>query len=768
MFNSSVLSRIEEKLWLFQLKYLPFYIYNGWIVLLLAIVWFITLPLWLPKMIKELLEDKNILLQGAIFSAIVTLLGLSFYLYAILGEPNQEKWEQKIFPKHIAQIATKVYDSTDKMIGGVVNTKLQNSNKHTFYVENVPKLYWNILKFREEIYLDFNNDKTGIMGIIKNHRSFNGIDPIGIPSAILKGRGGSSLSQQLVKNFYGQDFFNSKTSFRVLNTILRKSQELIEAKTFYHNLRKNNGEEFKRWIAMYPPSLVSNGSVYGIESVSAVVFGKKPKNLTEVEQIILSEMYKYTYYFRGKVNKIKCQRIKKGAKIDIRKYFQGNDKKIAQLNRDIDRWSCPNEPRVPFAFYDDMKQQDSKGKAIIGNPNNRIWEWASTSASTLKDELDNYRKHYQNRLITEAKMSIDVPKNIEFKDNINRTLKIVENSLGSRLKVNLDGNQDDNRTQANIWVSVVNKIGEIVYLYKRGNIKYRRRIGSISKIFESIALGNRGDKWNYYYCNEPFRGLHNSNGSQGGECKDNSDENIYSARRVFGASKNLPMKSALEKYVIKNKQGVKIINDRVSDKTLQDIYRGFNLGRDNNTSMRYELSFGLVNSTPFNLQKAIHKLANILYYRGNYREAHLIKSLKYKTIVDSYIEKGGVESDNIYLKSINIQNLFSSNTKEYMRTVLKSALNRDYGTLRSFNSISNFQQLFMKSGTTDKIVGTKRLTQSKWVAGAIKVQGEPYSFVIMVESENGIGKNIRHNEISKVIFKEIVHSLNSYKRASNF
>jgi hypothetical protein len=76
------------------------------------------------------------------------------------------------------------------------------------------------------------------------------------------------------------------------------------------------------------------------------------------------------------------------------------------------------------------------------------------------------------------------------------------------------------------------------------------------------------------------------------------------------------------------------------------------------------------------------------------------------------------------------------------------------------NNIPNFENMFMKSGTTDKPVNGETRTQAKWVAGAIKVKGEPYSFVIMVHSENGIGKRVGHYEISKPIFREIVRVLN--------
>jgi len=759
MFGSHLKSLLEEKLWLFQLRYSPFH--AEWMVVFLPLIWFISLFIWLPMMFIYFLEDKNIAIKSIAIILLSIIFGFIAYLYIFIGKPDQEKWKNYIFPNHIARIAIKVYDSTDNMIGGLVNRGIEG-NKGMFYVENVPKEYWNVLKFREDVHLKFDNENTGVMGIFKNHRSFNGIDPFGIPNAVIHGRGGSSLAQQLVKNFYGQEYFKNQTSFRLLNTLLRKIQELNEAKTFYHNLRANDGEEFKRWVAMYSPSLVSNGSVYGIESVSAMLFGKKPKNLSEYEQILLTNMYKFTYYFKGKAHEEKCKKIKNASKIDIKNYYKGNKSKIKKLTQNIENWQCIDRPRVPFAFYEDMMKENTKGHLMIGNPNARIWEWSGSSSSILRLEIDEYRKKYPTHLVTEVKMTVDVPKNIIFKKRIDNALKKVETHLGSRLYVDLEGSENDSDRQANIWVSVVDGEGEIKYIYKRGNTSYKRRIGSISKIFEAIALGNRGDKWSYFYCNEPYKGLHNSNGNIGGECQDNSNNNIYSARKVFGASKNLPMMSAFHKYVIKNEQSIKIVKDEIENERLQDIYNGFNLQRDNNTSLKYELSFGLTNSTPFNLQKSIHKLTHLLYDNGfRYKEAHIIKLLKYKIIKESTLIKGG-EMSSFYKNSIEkeTRKMFDNGTKIYMQTVLKSALNSNYGTLKSFKNISNFETLFMKSGTTDKPVEGENLTQSKWAAGAIKVKGKLYSFVIMVENENGIGKKIGHYEMTKPIFNEIVKALN--------
>ncbi|NEW59988.1 transglycosylase domain-containing protein [Sulfurovum sp. bin170] len=760
MYSSHIRSILEEISWRFQVKYLNFY--SEWMVVLLPFILLLTLPYWLPKLSFQALKKRGAVVNILALGFILTLVATAAYIWAIIGEPNQKKWTEEIFPTHITRIATKVRDNQDNMLGILANPKLDKSNKSTLYIENVPKLYWSMLKDREEQYLNFNNHQIDFWGIINDPRSFNGIDPIGVPkSIIVNGRGGSSLSQQLVKNFYGQDYFNGLTSSRHLNTVMRKWQELNEAKTFYHNLKEKNGEEFKRWIAMYSPPLVSNGTVYGLESVSAVIFGKKPHELKDYEQILLSQMHKISYYFSPeKVNEKKCKLIKRESKRDINRYFSDDKKRITALSSEIDSWVCPKEPEVPLDFYNILQNLDDRKKRVYGNLNARVWKLAGSSTLLLRKELKEYQQKHPKHLVTEAKMTIDTAKNMAFKKGIDKALLKIEKNLEGRLVVDLDGNGIKEREQANIWISVVDDKGSWKHIYKRGNTSYKRRIGSLSKIFEAIALGARGDKWDYYYCNEPYKNVSNSDGNHGGKCEENG-ANIYSAMRVFGASKNLPLKSAFDKFVVKNNRGVKIVQEPIKKQLLKDIYHEFNLKKDSNaSSMQYEMSFGMTNSTPLNLQKSIHKLTHLLYPTGHYKEAHIIDSLNYKVVRDTNLVKGGTTKRNYSTTlSYNIRKLFDTNTKIYMKTLLKAPLHSGYGTLRSFNTINGFKPLFIKSGTTDTKINNETLTQSKWTAGAIKVKGKNYSFVIMVERQKGIGRRIKHYEMMKPLFRELVKAL---------
>ena len=148
MYKNQILSRIKEEKWFIRLKYSI--ISSKYLIIILPFI-------WLYRLLWNFIEESNGLIKGIIIGIALIILGLIVFVYIIIGEPNQKQWEKEIFPQHIAQIATKVYDSQNKMIGGIFNNKSKKTNKKTFYVESVPPLYWNILKFREEINLDFSN-----------------------------------------------------------------------------------------------------------------------------------------------------------------------------------------------------------------------------------------------------------------------------------------------------------------------------------------------------------------------------------------------------------------------------------------------------------------------------------------------------------------------------------------------------------------------------------------------------------------------------------
>lgn len=104
--------------------------------------------------------------------------------------------------------------------------------------------------------------------------------PFGDTPGILEGRGGSSITQQLVKNVY----FTQEE--RAERSIERKLKETIYALEL---TKRYPGQEGKRQIMEWYLNQISYGSVYvGIEKASLGYFGKRAKDLTLAEAATLA------------------------------------------------------------------------------------------------------------------------------------------------------------------------------------------------------------------------------------------------------------------------------------------------------------------------------------------------------------------------------------------------------------------------------------------------------------------------------------------------
>jgi len=685
---------------------------------------------------------------------LVVLVGV-LYIGLIIGEPDMKKFKETIFPKFINDIYVKVYDVRNNFIGGMPIIPTQEG-KGIFYVKKVPKTFWRVLKAREDKHLDFANKETGVVGLFRNPRCWNGVDVIGIPNAVLKEkRGGSSLVQQLVKNFYGQDYFKSITNNELINTVIRKMRELYEAKTFYHALRSNNGTEFKRWVSMYVPMYNSGGSVYGIDAAAAIFFGKKVSRLQEYEQILLTEFYKYSYYFTPETQrKKKCQYIKNQALLDINKFYTSKYKK-RRLRRAIKHWKCPRIPKLPTFMYRFENFTNQLG--TLRNVKNRIWKIAGSMAVTIRENIADFLGKKKNILVTELKTCLNVEANNRFKKKV----KYVINKLAYKLNYKLI---PKSLKSADIYIAAADKYGNIVRVFRTGDTIHSKRIGSVSKVFSAVAFAKRGDTRFSYYCNERNSILHNYDGSVGGKC---SKYNLINVKEVFGKSLNLPVLSAFSHvYDESGRESKKAI----TEKQLQRLYQTFRIRMDDPAnSKKYELSFGVANMSPFHLHEAIHQIAYSLYdtsyYRGLYCNLHIIKELKYheidyeNAVIDS--KQRLVNSRDLFCGRSKRRLRLKSSERSFLLSVLQAPVNSYYGTLRSFTSVTDSygKILFAKSGTMDCKVEGKVYTQSKWAVGAFEKHGRPYTFVIMIHREFGLGVKLKHSEITKAFFNVLYQSL---------
>lgn len=314
-FNILFLSNIVK----FILK-LPFKIIN----ILLSFTFKVT------KVAIKIISDLRTIYYAIAISlflilALPTIYLLSFYL--LLSTPVDNNNKNFLLKLHQYRTAIMVRDANDILVGAMNNNRhapihpnayhLDDSGKKrslidwdwgndsqpasyirshnresSLYVEQVPEFFWEVLKAREHKELSF-NDTNFFLGVL--NRSYKGVDVAAPMSKIflLQKGGGSTLMNQIIKNLYGEAYFNNSKNISIECPILqhfeflracRKYIEYRAARDLFPYLSMNDGKEFKRWAAMHV-GLVGRvgghqGTLYGLTSASAIVFAKKPTELT--------------------------------------------------------------------------------------------------------------------------------------------------------------------------------------------------------------------------------------------------------------------------------------------------------------------------------------------------------------------------------------------------------------------------------------------------------------------------------------------------------
>lgn len=360
--------------------------------------------------IKVISDLKTIYYAIAIFSFLILALPIIYFLsfYLLLSAPADNNNKNFLLSLHQYRTAIMVRDSNDMLVGAMNNNRsapihpdayhINDSGKKislidwnwgddsqpahyrksynresSLYVEQVPKFFWDVVKSREHKELSF-EDTNFIQGTW--NRSYKGVDIIALPAKLLTGNsgGGSTLMNQIIKNLYGEAYFNIRQNisieceflyyllpFKYSKKLCRKYIEYRAARDLFPYLSAHNGKEFKRWAAMHV-GLVGRvgghqGTLYGLTSASAIIFAKKPTELTYIQQAFLASSYKKPTKFIHPSNLSKNEYIDKNKTDGWDKSFHYANKKnentvtelekiISILNKKINIINCEkNDPR---------------------------------------------------------------------------------------------------------------------------------------------------------------------------------------------------------------------------------------------------------------------------------------------------------------------------------------------------------------------------------------------------------------------------------------
>ena len=179
-------------------------------------------------------------------------------------------------------------------------------------------VFWKVLKYREGKGINFESEEP--FGYYKGIYLFPQI------SMISHHGGGSTPMNLIAKQLYGGKYFEEYHDecpwYAFHSTLLcRKYMEARVARDLYDYLAEHNGTEFKRWISMHVP-LVTNGGgdSFGIQAAAAILFAKKPEELSAGEQALLATAYKKPLMLTGNFQLDKIKKITINAYICERKY----------------------------------------------------------------------------------------------------------------------------------------------------------------------------------------------------------------------------------------------------------------------------------------------------------------------------------------------------------------------------------------------------------------------------------------------------------------
>ena len=665
---------------------------------------------------RTLLFLKNIIRQKVILIPFFVMLSLlSYYLFLIAGEPEDKKFDKKFLPQYYYNSAIEIRDQEHRLAGSLAQPESSTVNPSLF-IEEVPTLFWNLLKATHDPNLDFENNATTFFeALLQNPRYYNGVD---ILEPFVQ-------SKNLIKNIITNQSFaiypNLTLTQQLVSSFMNRYREepidnmenLRLSKTFYHKLRMNDGRNFKRWVSSEHGFFFFENRGYGLRDTAEIFFGKSLEQLSEVQQIILVAMYEKPYHLDAsmQIQEREWSEIKKRAisliedsNIVSNTYF---------LSSKISKTSKPTLPYFPDELMEVIGKITSKNREAISTLPLRSRELLKSTKDVITQELDRLYKIFgitpQTKLVTNIELNFPLANNFYFNNYLTE--------------------ETDALDMDKLWVSVVNEEGEFIRLYQK-NLGYQNppQIGNLGKLFTAMLFVDRGDKYYSTYCNKSHEGIVDPAGSTGvSKCNINS---WIDARRLFATEKMLPLYDGFVRYKQRDKRGEKIYYEPIYAKKIELLYRNLWLQTLQDNEPREDFGLGKLQMTPLDFQVSLHKITQMLYRPDSqFYEAKLIKKLSFYNI-----ENSNISEKPAYLSfhspaaiSPAFESFFTSDKRVTLKTLLKSPIYRSYGTLRWMKNYRN---------VTFEFAQESHRNNAHWLIGTFKKSGKYYSFVIYLGKKN--------------------------------
>lgn len=608
----------------------------------------------------------------------------------------------------------------------------------SLHVAQVPEHFWRCLRHQEDRHLGTFGNPFGIdlLGVLKI--PYSAIERSLAEGSPALGAGGSTLAMQLARVFVKRPPDQDESA---ADKFRRKLTEWWLAPVIQRELTREGIEPMQRWAANHLPLAQRTGgqALYGVELTSLVVFGKPSAELTIAEQYVLAAaVNRPVILLQGSatLNAIRQESWRHVAgrrAAECARALIDDPARRAEIRTELARLAAaPPDPQPPEPLAELVPP-------VAGaNPIRRTNTLMPASKYGVREELKarfgfGWRAHAR-----EVHLSLDVGRNLLFRDRVQATLERLEQRFAPRIdpRYSLDvAEVRSGRTSAlapDIVIAAADRSGAIVRYFESNHTaaylgsalardpatgrydstKEARFIASVAKMAGAVAIANDGTdlaSTGYVDAQAPPAGLET--------CATGEERRLRRAEIAFACSLNAPIQWRLE---------------RIGSDKLARLAAGFGLVLPpGGPPLAKALTIGQMAASPRN----VHRMAGAIL-------AALIEDGGTRMPQPSLIQRlGGPAQDTASPAADDaVADLIEPRGRALLRALLSAPLCYRHGTLRRLGDWcaerrDDVRLHFAKTGTR----GTGALdekaydTVDLWVAGGIQFQsGAAYSYVVLV------------------------------------
>ena len=675
--------------------------------------------------------------------SVLSVVGLYGYL---LGAPDPQLLTH-YKTLHQQNTATALLGTQGDIVGAISNPLSTSTHRSSgsLYVEMVPPVYWDVLDHKTLRQLDFNYQQGSLIDVVfRRQKHYKGISLTSIFDAInpFSTPVYDSLVSRLAVNLNGGEAAISRCP-SLLSDLCRTLSSIRFAKHAFPYLAVNKGAEFKRWVAIHGSLRGFAKDVAGLRATSDIVFNKKTEQLSNAEQALMAiaQLNREPLLETQDLNTLKEQAMEVARKL----YAKTQPALASNIEQDLTALSKAdllNRGRLNASKQ--TKSLTLRGEENLGNFTELINE-------RVKQE---YQLAGNLKIISDAQITLQVDANKTFEQGLLNRFKALQRSCTDcGINYQLGAKTADNG--ADIEVIVANQEGQVVRYFKRGTVS-ERAIGELSRIPAAVLLATLGNTPDTRFCNQTYRNLPSSvEGFPQGLVNCQTPEqpgHSLSFQQAIQVRASLPLFYALRK--------------QPSATALGDLYGHFGFtdlrtkagNESHREQLAYEMSYGVVQSTPLQQLDVIHQLGDVLYGRAQSKAIVAISQFLVSDLEEGrrYLEfnqsNSNIAVDENYLKT--------QNAKASLRRLLSYDINSDDAELKILRNLKNIRFLLTKTGQSY----TKQQTlRDQWLVASVLIRGRRYSVSAFLGSPTasnvGLAKQLSAAQVFYPIMAEIMDTL---------